>query len=141
MNVGAVRVLARTCSPTAFGSRAQKYFSAEQNDSSSKSVPSVRGMSRQQAFSYFRRVAFNRSSRMPRLTKPARENSHKLICGALETPDPRHGGDPPASPAANPRSAQTAARFSRSAFVITDTELRLIAAAAIIGLSSQPNTG
>ena len=43
--------------------------------------------------------------------------------------------------AANPRSAQTVARFNRSAFVITDTELKLIAAAAIIGLSSQPNTG
>jgi len=29
----------------------------------------------------------------------------------------------------------------RSAFVITDTELKLIAAAARIGLSSSPNTG
>jgi hypothetical protein len=42
---------------------------------------------------------------------------------------------------AKPRSAQTAARFNLSAFVITETELKLIAAAAIIGLSSQPNTG
>ena len=30
---------------------------------------------------------------------------------------------------------------SRSEFVITDTELKLIAAAARIGLSSSPNTG
>src|SRR3989338_2396516 len=32
-------------------------------------------------------------------------------------------------------------RFSRSAFVITDTELKLIAAAAIIGESNKPKTG
>jgi len=35
----------------------------------------------------------------------------------------------------------TLALRRRSAFVITDTELKLIAAAAIIGESSKPNTG
>src|SRR5258708_2077782 len=39
------------------------------------------------------------------------------------------------------RVAQTAARFNLSAFVITETELKLIAAAAIIGLRSQPKNG
>jgi len=38
-------------------------------------------------------------------------------------------------------SIQTAARRNRKAFAITDTELRLIAAAAIMGLSSSPNHG
>jgi hypothetical protein len=33
------------------------------------------------------------------------------------------------------------ARRRRSAFEITDTELKLIAAAAIIGLSRRPKTG
>jgi hypothetical protein len=33
------------------------------------------------------------------------------------------------------------ALLSRSAFVITDTELKLIAAAAMIGLSRMPNLG
>jgi hypothetical protein len=32
-------------------------------------------------------------------------------------------------------------RRSRSAFVMTDTELKLIAALAIIGLNSHPKTG
>ena len=36
---------------------------------------------------------------------------------------------------------QIAALRNRSAFEITDTELKLIAAAAIIGLSRSPNNG
>ena len=35
----------------------------------------------------------------------------------------------------------TRARFSRSALLITDTELKLMAAAAIIGLSRMPKRG
>ena len=38
-------------------------------------------------------------------------------------------------------SAHNLARRKRNAFPITDTELRLIAALAIIGLKSQPKTG
>ena len=38
-------------------------------------------------------------------------------------------------------TGHTSARRSRSAFAITDTELKLIAAAAIIGLSRRPNAG
>ena len=38
-------------------------------------------------------------------------------------------------------AVQSGARRSRSAFAITETEERLIAAAAIIGESSRPNTG
>lgn len=33
------------------------------------------------------------------------------------------------------------ARLNRNAFAITDTELKLIAALAIIGLNNHPNTG
>ena len=36
---------------------------------------------------------------------------------------------------------QSVARLSRSALAITDTELKVIAALAIIGLSSRPSTG
>ena len=39
------------------------------------------------------------------------------------------------------RLPQISARLRRSELAITDTELKLIAAAAIIGLSSRPNTG
>ena len=42
-------------------------------------------------------------------------------------------------PRQDPQYSET--RRRRSALPITDTELRLIAAAAIIGLSSRPNTG
>jgi len=38
-------------------------------------------------------------------------------------------------------SFQACARLRRRAFVTTETELRLIAAAAMTGLSSRPNTG
>lgn len=37
--------------------------------------------------------------------------------------------------------AYIAERFSRKAFAITETELKLIAAAAIMGLSSKPKNG
>ncbi len=37
--------------------------------------------------------------------------------------------------------SHTPALRSRSALLMTDTELKLIAAAAIIGLSNRPNTG
>lgn len=40
-----------------------------------------------------------------------------------------------------PRSNQRRTVLSRSAFVITETELKLMAAAAIIGLSSKPKNG
>ena len=36
---------------------------------------------------------------------------------------------------------QSASRRSRSALAMTDTELNVIAALAMIGLSSKPNTG
>lgn len=42
---------------------------------------------------------------------------------------------------ADPASFQRSTLRSRSAFAITETELKLMAAAAKIGLSSQPNTG
>ncbi len=40
-----------------------------------------------------------------------------------------------------PSQAEGLSRRRRSAFVITDTELKLIAAAAIMGLSSRPKNG
>ncbi|MBC7405082.1 MAG: hypothetical protein H7252_05305 [Cytophaga sp.] len=43
--------------------------------------------------------------------------------------------------AAEISSIQSFTRFSRSALPVTDTELKLIAAAAIIGESSNPKNG
>lgn len=43
--------------------------------------------------------------------------------------------------AGTPRSAQSVVFLNRRAFAITETELKLIAALAIIGLRSTPNHG
>jgi len=52
-----------------------------------------------------------------------------------------HGGDNRDCPAMEHAESQNRARPSRKALLMTDTELKLMAAAAIIGLSRIPNQG
>jgi len=57
-------------------------------------------------------------------------------------PDGRAANHPLTPPRLRPPSRyQTRARRSRKALPITDTELKLMAAAAMIGLSSKPKAG
>ena len=67
------------------------------------------------------------------------DRDHHAEAGDLEGADPEQDGID--AGLRRTRRGQSASRRRRSALAITDTELNVIAALAIIGLSSRPKTG